>query len=243
VGLVAAEADFVRSPHLLLTGDPECGLSNALAAIARAIMRCYGPDEAQIYVVDPKNALVQVVQGQHLGHYVGEDGADYEGYTYYEDDVRAMATHLDGLLAARLPRSRVGQDELAKSTRSWTGPEIFVFIDDEQLVAGWHSGAAMFAAAGSGPALDGLVKYADRGREVGMHLVVGRRLHPWGSAMSSPVSGKLIALTAPTVIMDGPREEGALIKGVKASRQPAGRGVYVTDKLAAPVQIAQVLPL
>jgi len=37
--------------------------------------------------------------------------------------------------------------------------------------------------------------------------------------------------------------EGELIRGVKASKQPAGRGVYVTDKLIAPAQIAQVLPL
>ena len=56
-------------------------------------------------------------------------------------------------------------------------------------------------------------------------------------------SSKLISLTAPTVIMDGAREEGALMRGVKASRQPQGRGVYVTDKLSAPAQIAQVLPL
>ncbi|MCH9729739.1 MAG: type VII secretion protein EccCa [Actinomycetia bacterium] len=243
VGLVAAEADFARSPHLMFVGNPECGVSNALAAVAQSIMRCHGPEEAQIYVIDPKNALVRVVQGEHLGSYVGEDGLEAEGYTYYEDDVRAMTTHLDTLLAPRLPRARAGQEELARSARSWSGPEIFVLVDDEDLVAGWSSGAMMFRPDGKAPPLEALTKYLDRSREVGLHLVVGRRVSPWGQAMASPLAGKLISLTSPTVIMDGPREEGALLRGVKASRQPVGRGVYVTDKLSAPAQIAQVLPL
>lgn len=243
VGLVAAEVDFARSPHLLVAGSSECGVSNGLAAVARSITRCYRPEDAQIYVIDPNNAQVKVVQGEHLGRYVGEDGAELEGYTYYEDDVRAMVAHIDQLLAPRLPRARAGQDELAQATRSWSGPEIFVIVDDEQIVAGWSAGALMFRPDGKGPALEGLTKYIDRAREVGLHLVVGRRLSPWGQAMGAPLAGRLISLTVPTVIMDGPREEGTLIRGVKASRQPVGRGVYVTDKLVAPVQIAQVLPL
>jgi S-DNA-T family DNA segregation ATPase FtsK/SpoIIIE len=228
---------------LLFVGNPDCGLSNALAAVARSIMRCYRPDQAQIYVIDPKNDLVRVVQGEHLGRYVADDGVEAEGYTYYEDDVRAMTTHIDALLAPRLPRGRTGQEELARNARSWSGPEIFVIVDDEDLVAGWSGGAMMFRPDGKGPALEGLVKYANRAREVGLHLVVGRRLSPWGQALSSPLAGKLLTLTAPTVIMDGQREEGALVRGVRASKQPPGRGVYVTDKLAAPAQIAQVLPL
>jgi S-DNA-T family DNA segregation ATPase FtsK/SpoIIIE len=242
VGLVAAEADFARAPHLLFVGNPGCGLSNALAAVARSIMRCYRPEDAQIYVIDPKNRLLRVVQGEHLGRYVGEDGVESEGYVYYEDDVRAMTTHIDALLTARLPRSRAGQEELARNARSWSGPEIFVIVDDEDLMAAWSAGALMFRSDGKGPALEGLAKHASRGREVGLHLVVGRRF-PWGQALSSPLAGKLIALTSPTVVMDGSRMEGELIRGVKASKQPAGRGVYVTDKLIAPAQIAQVLPL
>ena len=242
VGLVAAEADFTRSPHLLFVGNSECGLSNSLAAVARSIMRCYRPEDAQIYVIDPNNALVRVVQGEHLGRFVGEDGVESEGYTYYEDDVRAMTRHIDTLLAPRMPRGRAGQEELAQSSRSWSGPEIFVIVDDEQIVAGWSSGANMFRADGKGPAVEGLTKYLDRAREVGLHLIVGRRF-PWGQAMSSPLAGKLIAQTAPTVVMDGARLEGETIRGVRPSKQPVGRGIYVTDRLSAPAQIAQVLPL
>jgi type VII secretion protein EccCa/type VII secretion protein EccCb len=242
VGLVAAEADFNRNPHLMFIGNPECGVSNSLAAIARSVMRCYRPEEAQIYVIDPGNSLVKVVQGEHLGRYIGEDGVESEGYTYYEDDVRAMTQYIDALLAPRMPRGRAGQEELAQAKRSWTGPEIFVLIDDEQIVAGWSTGANMFRADGKGPAVEGLTKYIDRAREVGLHLIVGRRF-PWGPAMSSPLAGRLIAQTAPLVVMDGNRMEGELIRGARASKQPVGRGLYVTDRLSAPAQIAQVLPL
>lgn len=100
----------------------------------------------------------------------------------------------------------------------------------------------MFRADGKGPAVEGLTKYIDRAREVGLHLIVGRRF-PWGPAMSSLVAGKLIAQTAPLVVMDGHRMEGELIRGVRAGKQPVGRGIYVTDRLCAPAQIAQVLPL
>jgi S-DNA-T family DNA segregation ATPase FtsK/SpoIIIE len=242
VGLVAAEADFNRNPHLMFIGNPECGVSNSLAAVAQSIMRCYRPEEAQIYVIDPGNSLVKVVQGAHLGRYTGGDGLESEGYTYYEDDVRAMTQYIDALLAPRMPRGRAGQEELAQSKRSWTGPEIFVLIDDEQIVSGWSSGANMFRADGKGPATEGLTKYLDRAREVGLHLIVGRRF-PWGPAMSSPVAGRLIAQTAPLVVMDGNRMEGELIRGVRPGKQPVGRGIYVTDRLSAPAQIAQVLPL
>ena len=100
----------------------------------------------------------------------------------------------------------------------------------------------MFRADGKGPVTEGLTKYVDRAREVGLHLIVGRRF-PWGSAMSSPVGGRLIAQTAPLIVMDGARLEGELIRGVRASTQPVGRGTYVTDRLIAPAQIAKVLPL
>ncbi|NTY62527.1 type VII secretion protein EccCa [Mycolicibacterium sphagni] len=242
VGLVAAEADCTRNPHLMFIGNPECGLSNSLAAVAGAIMRCYRPEEAQLYVIDPGNSLVRVVQGPHLGRYIGEDGVESEGYTYYEDDVRAMVSHIDALLAPRMPRGRAGQEELAQAKRSWSGPEIFVVVDDEQIVAGWSSGVNMFRADGKGPAVEGLIKYIGRAREVGLHLIVGRRF-PWGPAMSSPLAGRLIAQTVPLVVMDGERMEGELIRGVKAARQPVGRGIYVTDRLSAPAQIAKVLPV
>ena len=56
--------------------------------------------------------------------------------------------------------------------------------------------------------MEGLTWHIDRAREVGLHLIVGRRF-PWGRRCPSPLAGRLIAQTAPTVVMDGARMEGA----------------------------------
>ena len=88
IGLVPAVADFAKSAHLLFTGRPECGLSSGLATIAQSVMRVYRPDQAQIFVVDPHNNLLRVVEGDHLGRYV-----------HRQDQVRELGETLGALFA------------------------------------------------------------------------------------------------------------------------------------------------
>ena len=57
-------------------------------------------------------------------------------------------------------------------------------------------------------------------------------------AVASPLVGRLLQLSTAGVLMDGARSQGEILGGVMAFAQPAGRGIYVTDKLAAPVPIA-----
>jgi hypothetical protein len=67
---------------------------------------------------------------------------------------------------------------------------------------------------------------------------VSRRLAQWGRAALSPLVGRLLQAKVAGVVMDGDRGEGAIIADTKAAKFPPGRGIYVTDKLVAPVQIA-----
>ena len=146
VGLRPAIADFAAAPHLLLAGDPECGLSTALATLARAIMSVYGPEEAEIFVVDPHTELAQAVEGPHPGTDVDappapkqEFGAaafgtpaapaapepafepvSHEGYVHREDQVRNLAAHLGSVLAARLPARDATQEQIKAGIR-WQG--------------------------------------------------------------------------------------------------------------------------
>jgi DNA segregation ATPase FtsK/SpoIIIE, S-DNA-T family len=225
VGLLPAVADFASSAHFLVTGNPECGKSNALAALAQAVMRGYRPEQARIYVVDPHNCLLQVVEGDHLG-----------GYVYRQKQVRDMAAEVAALLESRLPPEHASQAELAAGVR-WRGPQVFVFVDNEETIQSWDSGMS-FAPGAAGYPLEPLLGFLDRGKEVGLHLVVSRRIGNWGRAVASPLVGRLLQLTTPGVVMDGPRSQGEILGGIAASSQPVGRGIYVTDKLAAPVQIA-----
>jgi S-DNA-T family DNA segregation ATPase FtsK/SpoIIIE len=259
VGLRPAIADFAAAPHLLLAGDPECGLSTALATLARAIMSIYGPEEAEIFVIDPHTELAQVVEGPHLGTYVDAPPApkqdfgaaafstpaapaepepvyepvSHEGYVHREDQVRNLAAHLGWVLAARLPAGDVSQEQIKAGIR-WRGRQTFVLVDREETVQGWGSGNFM---AGAYP-LEPLVPFVDRAKEVGLHLIVGRRIGTWARAASSPLIDRLLRMKAAGVVMSGDRNEGPIIGMQRASRMQPGRGVYVTEGLTAPVQIA-----
>lgn len=233
-GLQPAVAEFAVSPHLLIVGNPDCGRSNALAAVAQSIMRAYTPEQAQIYMVDPHNAQLQVVEGEFLGSYVDETGKTQDGYTFHEEDVRQMANYVARILQQRQPDKTLGQSELAAGRRSWSGPEYFIIVDNEETVAEW--GAGMFT--GPGPALEPLAALITRARDVGLHFVVSRRVSPWSRALGSPVVGRLAQSQVPAVVMDAPRDEMEVLGLRKPPRQPVGRGIYITEKLTAPVQIA-----
>lgn len=224
IGLVPAVADFAKSAHLLLTGRPECGLSSGLATIAQAVMRVYRPDQAQIYVVDPHNNLLRVVEGDHLGRYV-----------YRQDQIRDLGDTLGALFASRMPTTDQTQEELAAGTRRWSGPEIFVLIDREETLATWDTGGFV---PGTGYPLGSLTPYITRGREVGMHLVVSRRIAQWGRTQTNPIVGEMVKAKSAAIVMDGDPGEGPIIGDTKARPAPPGRGLYVTDRVVAPVQVA-----
>jgi S-DNA-T family DNA segregation ATPase FtsK/SpoIIIE len=224
IGLVPAVVDFAASPHLLLTGRPECGLSTALATIARSVMKRYTPEQARIFVVDPGHGLLRVVEGDHLG-----------GYVYRADPTREMARQVAATLAARLPADDISQAELAASVRRWSGPEIFVFVDGEEMVQDWPT-ANMFDV--NAYALAELVPFLGRAKDVGLHVVVSRRLAHWGKAQMSPLVGPLLGLKPAGVVMDGDRGEGVILRTVRAADMAPGRGIYVTERVIAPVQIA-----
>ncbi|WP_217809332.1 type VII secretion protein EccCb [Mycobacterium simiae] len=224
IGLEPAVANFAATPHLLFTGRPECGLSSGLATVAQAVMRVYGPEQAQIYVVDPHNELLRVVEGDHLG-----------AYAFREDQVRALGDSLGALMTERMPLIDQSQQELAAGTRRWSGPEIFVFIDREETLASWDSGGFV---PGTGYPLGPLTRFIARGKEVGLHLVVSRRIAQWGRTQTNPIIGELLKAKAPTVVMDGDADEGPIVGHTKAMPADPGRGLYVTDRVVAPVQIA-----
>lgn len=225
IGLVPAVADFTKSAHLLFTGRPECGLSSALATVAQSVMRVYRPDQAQIFVVDPHNNLLRVVEGEHLARYV-----------HRQDQIREVGEFLGALFAERMPSGDQTQEELAAGTRRWSGPDIFVLIDREETLASWDTGGFV---PGTGHPLAPLTPYVGRGREVGLHLVVSRRIAQWGRTMANPVVGEMVKTKSPAVVMDGDPGEGPIIGDtIKAQPAEPGRGLYVTDRVVAPVQVA-----
>jgi S-DNA-T family DNA segregation ATPase FtsK/SpoIIIE len=102
-------------------------------------------------------------------------------------------------------------------------------IDDYELVSG-----------GMPPPLAPLVEFVPHARDVGLHLVVARRVT--GSARMS-IADQLLSrireLGCAGVVLSGDRREGAVIGEERAEIRPPGRGVLVRrGQPGALIQIA-----
>nr|WP_229481609.1 FtsK/SpoIIIE domain-containing protein [Mycolicibacterium mageritense] len=267
-GLVPAFADFGRKPHLLVAGNPGCGMTTALATLARSIMRVFSPDEAEIFVVDNAHGLANVVVGPHLGTYVdsgapppqsgygrigtgfGEATAAFteasepeppaprvrrEGYVHKVEQMRSLAAYLAEEMAARQPDSDLTQEQLAAGEGAWKGKHTFVIVDRENDVQAL--GGDGFSL-NSGHPLAALEPFLSNASEVGLHVIVGRRVAGWTRANGSPLVGPLLRTQEPAVVMSSDKSEGEIAGGVKGAKLEDGRGVYVEPLGAGRVQIA-----
>lgn len=234
VGLQAAVADFNRHPHLVITGAQRCGKSSALACVAQGVMDVYGPQEAKLYVISPDNALVQYVGDEYLGRYealeptpegtLEPSGHQLPGYVSHEEQIIAMDNYLAGVLAQRVRPDDVTQAEIAAGLRRWSGPEIFVLVDNEHELEAWVA-----RAYGKPFALENVAAFIKRGQEVGLHVIVARRINGW-ARISTALMSELLDGLCPVVVMSGERNEGKIVGDVFAeSKLPPGRGTYVED--------------
>jgi S-DNA-T family DNA segregation ATPase FtsK/SpoIIIE len=153
------------------------------------------------------------------------------GYGIQAQKTQDLMQSVAGYMERRLP----GPDVTAQQLRDrswWTGPELFVLVDDYDLVA-------------SGPAnpLQPLLEYLPQARDVGLHLVVTRRAGGASRALYDPVIQRLRELSAPGLVMSGPVDEGALIGPVKPSLLPPGRGRLLTRREGVRlIQLAHLPP-
>ena len=91
-----------------------------------------------------------------------------------------------------------------------------VLFDDYDLVAGPTGGPLA-------PLLDVLAV----GGDVGLHVVLARRVGGSARGAYEAVFGRLRELGSPGVLLSGDPAEGPLLGGAKAQPQPAGRGLLV----------------
>ncbi|GAA3230677.1 type VII secretion protein EccCa [Dactylosporangium siamense] len=198
--------DLDNEPHCLVLGDLECGKSNFLRGVARAVTERYTPAQARILLVDYRRSLLGTVPPEHLLAYGTSTQATAD---IVKDVVIAMK--------ARLPGPDVTAEQL-RARSWWTGPELFVLIDDYDLVAG-----------GTNPLLP-LLDYAAQGRDIGLHILLTRRSGGAGRAMFDPLIGRLRELASPGIMMSGNRDEGVLLGNRKPEPLPPGRGYLVTRR-------------
>lgn len=190
--------------HLLVIGDAESGKTSLLKMIVRDLVGRYTDNEVVFAVFDIRRTLLDVVPEDYLGAYAGTTAT-----------AAGMAAGVAGELKGRLPPEDVTAAAL-RARSWWRGPEIFVVVDDYDLLS----------PGGSGP-LAPFVEFLPQARDVGFHMIVARRSGGVSRALYEPVPQRLREVGATGLLLSGDRQEGALYPGVHLSVQPPGRGTLV----------------
>ncbi len=217
--LVPLALDFERQPHLLIVGDRECGKTATLRTLCLEVARSTAPEHAQLFVVDYRRTLLGAV-----------DPARLTGYAFSPAAAADQLPALVESLRRRMPARDVTAEQL-RARSWWSGPEVFVVVDDYDLVC-----------AGPGDVLAPLLDVLPQAADVGLHLVVARRCSGLARAMYDPVLAHLRESGCTTLLMSGSPEEGALVGTHRAVPQPPGRGLLVTHAGAQRVQVGWCPP-
>jgi len=203
-------------PHFLLFGDGQSGKSALLRALCREIMRTHTPKEAQIVLVDYRRSLLGEVPDEYLLNYLTNANQAAPA-------LQDLATYLNN----RIPGSDVTPEQL-RDRSWWTGAEVFVVVDDYDLVATQQSSP-----------LAPLVPLLAQARDTGLHVAVARRSGGAARALYEPVVQSLRELAMPGLLLSGSRDEGQLIGNLRPMPAPPGRGQLLTrDRGVETVQIA-----
>jgi S-DNA-T family DNA segregation ATPase FtsK/SpoIIIE len=205
--LSLVEIDFATDPHFMLFGDAECGKSSFLRALASTIMRRFAPEQARIILVDYRRSLMDLPESEHR-----------IGYGIQAQKTLDLMQSVAGYMERRLPGPEVTAAQL-RDRSWWTGPELFVLVDDYDLVV-------------SGPTnpLQPLLEYLPQARDVGLHLIITRRAGGASRSLYEPILQRLRELSVPGLVMSGPSDEGALVGPVKPTPLPPGRGRLITRR-------------
>ncbi|WP_134427841.1 type VII secretion protein EccCa [Mycobacterium ulcerans] len=219
--------NFAENSHLVVTGRRECGRTTTLATIMSEIGRLYAPGatsvpapppgqpSAQVWLIDPRRQLLTALGSNYV-----------ERFAYNLDGVQAKMGELAAVLAGREPPPGLSAEELL-SRSWWSGPEIFLIVDDiQQLPPGFDS------------PLHKAAPWVNRAADVGLHVIVTRSFGGWSSAGSDPMLRALHQANAPLLVMDADPDEGFIRGKMKGGPLPRGRGLLMAEDTGVFVQVA-----
>ncbi|WP_406091893.1 type VII secretion protein EccCa [Streptomyces sp. NBC_01013] len=204
--------DFDADPFFLVFGESESGKSSLLRLIAKRIAERYTPDEAKLVVGDYRRGLLGALPESHL--------------LEYAPTADALGTHMEalaGVFARRRPPADVTPRQL-RDRSWWTGPQIFIVVDDYDLVA-----------TGAGGPLAPLAEHLPFARDTGVRFVIARGSAGASRAMYETFMQRIKELGAQGVVLSGDPVEGDLIGAVRGHPMPPGRGYFATRRRGNPL--------
>ena len=201
----------ISRQHVLAIGASGAGKSTLVNTVISALSRM-PREHARMVVIDPRRSHLGIAENQMVAAYSGS-----------ADAAKAALADTATTLTNRLPGPEVTAEQLA--ARSWwTGPDIYVVIDDLELVGEEN--------------LRPLLPLIPHAQDVGLHIIAARKFGGTGRALLGPFLGALKDQLPEVVIMSGTKEEGALF-GVRPQTLRPGRGVFIRDnEQFGPIHIA-----
>ncbi|WP_017600819.1 type VII secretion protein EccC [Nocardiopsis lucentensis] len=207
--------DFSATPHLLVVGDTETGKTTLLRHVTNAIREHYDSTTARVVLADQRRQLYDAIPEEMR-----------LGYAVSPDNVKEMMVAAAQAMKARLPGPEVTPDRIRKRDW-WTGPELFIVIDDFEMVSG------------SGPSpLTPLLPMLSQGAEIGMHVVLVHAAGGFSRASNDPVIRSMIDFNTPSIMLSVPPSEGMLFGNVRARKMPPGRALWISRRDPVEVQLA-----
>jgi S-DNA-T family DNA segregation ATPase FtsK/SpoIIIE len=202
--------DFGQEQHYAVFGEAESGKSTVLRTVLTGLAERRGADEALFVLIDYRRTLLDAVPRDRI-----------IGFATNAEAAQDAARQIHAALRARLPGPDV--DPAALRDRAWwSGPELYLVVDDYDLVAG-----------GTGNPLGELTDILAQSRDVGLHVLLARSTGGAGRAMYEPFLQRLRELGSAGLVLSGSQEEGPLLGDVTARRLPPGRGIHYTRRRGA----------
>ncbi len=200
--------DLTEEPHAYLLGDADSGKSAFLRGYAHEVARLHTPEQAKLFVVDYRRALLGELPDAHVGEYLTT-----------EDQAAGAVEGITEFLRTRLPGPDVTPEQL-RARSWWQGAEVFFLVDDYDLVV-----------TSAGSPLRPLVPLLAQAGDVGLHVVLTRRMGGASRALFEPVLQSIRDLGSPGILLSGNPDEGMLIGRAKPSVQPPGRARIISREL------------
>ncbi|MEV7615290.1 type VII secretion protein EccCa [Streptomyces sp. NPDC089799] len=199
--------DFETDPFFLVFGESESGKTNLLRLITQQIAQRYTPDQARLVVGDYRRTLLGALPEEHLLEYAP-----------MASSLQMHMEALGGVFQRRQPPDDVTPQQL-RDRSWWTGPDVFIVIDDYDLVA-----------TSQGNPLAPLAEYLPFARDTGVRFIIARSSAGASRAMYEPFMQRIKELGAQGVVLAGDPSEGDLIGNVRPRPMPPGRGYFASRK-------------
>jgi len=191
-------------PHFLVFGDGESGKTNFLRTFLIGLIAKSRLEQVQVLVVDYRRTLLGVVPAEYLVGYAGAEPA-----------AAAQLAETAAALTRRLPPADISIEQL-RARSWWNGPELYLVVDDYDLVA----------TPSANPLLP-LLPLLAQAKDIGLHMLVARRAGGAGRGVLEQLLLRIRELGSPGLLLSGDPQEGPLVGSSRASHQPPGRGLLV----------------